>query len=218
MSDGGASRPRLLPYGDRALLLELEDTGAVPAWAAALRQQPADVVGAVVPGGRTVLVVAADGVSVSALRSALERVEPSRMEQDGHDSPDEQVVEIAVRYDGPDLAEVAELTGLSPGEVVTAHTGQIWRVAFGGFAPGFAYLLGDDERLRVPRRAESRTTVPAGAVGLADDYSGVYPRESPGGWQLIGTTDRAMWDLDRDPPNLLAPGSQVRFVDAGPAT
>ena len=121
-------------------------------------------------------------------------------------------------YDGPDLADVAELTGLSEREVVEAHTGSTWRVAFGGFAPGFGYLVGGDPRLEVPRRESSRTKVPAGAVGLAGTFSGVYPRESPGGWQLIGTTKEPMWDLDRDPPALLAPGAVVTFVEEGSIT
>jgi KipI family sensor histidine kinase inhibitor len=120
-------------------------------------------------------------------------------------------VEIEVVYDGPDLAEVARLTGLDEHEVVEAHTGTPWRIAFGGFAPGFAYLTGGDARLTVPRRDEPRTTVPAGAVGLAGEYSGVYPRPSPGGWQLIGRTDAVLWDAERDPPAMLAPGGTVRF-------
>ena len=94
-----------------------------------------------------------------------------------------------MRYDGPDLDDVAALTGLSRAEVVAAHTGTPWRVAFGGFAPGFAYLVGGDPRLRVPRRDRPRPSVPAGSVGLAGEFSGVYPRSSPGGWQLLGTTD-----------------------------
>ena len=111
-----------------------------------------------------------------------------------------------VRYDGPDLDEVARLTGLTHAEVVAAHTGTPWRVAFGGFAPGFAYLVGGDPRLHVPRRDRPRPSVPAGSVGLAGEFSGVYPRSSPGGWQLLGTTDAVLWDADRDPPALLAPG------------
>jgi KipI family sensor histidine kinase inhibitor len=89
-------------------------------------------------------------------------------------------------------------------------------VAFGGFAPGFAYLTGGDSRLRVPRRSEPRTTVPAGSVALAGEYSAVYPRSSPGGWQLIGRTDAAIWDLEHDPPALLRPGTWVRFVELEP--
>ena len=96
---------------------------------------------------------------------------------------------------------------------MAAHTGQLWSVGFCGFAPGFAYLRGEHDRLRVPRRSSPRTRVPAGAVALADDWSAVYPREGPGGWQLIGTTDAVLWDPSRVPPALLAPGTTVRFVD-----
>ncbi|HOF63500.1 MAG TPA: carboxyltransferase domain-containing protein, partial [Dermatophilaceae bacterium] len=122
-------------------------------------------------------------------------------------------VEISVRYDGPDLLDVARHTGLSPREVVAAHTGMPWRVGFGGFAPGFAYLVGGDPRLTVPRRSSPRTSVPAGAVALAGDFSGIYPRESPGGWQLIGTTDVVLWDAERTPPALFTPGMVVTFVE-----
>ncbi len=206
------SEPRFLPYGDRALLLEVEDTARVVAWADALEAAALPVVGEVVAGGSTLLVVASEGTRVADLRSALAEVpEPAADAGLPEDGPE---VEIPVRYDGPDLADVARHTGLSEDEVVEAHTGQTWRVAFGGFAPGFGYLLGEDDRLRVPRREQSRTEVPAGAVGLADAYAGVYPRRSPGGWQLIGSTDAVMWDLDRDPPALLTPGARVRFVRA----
>jgi KipI family sensor histidine kinase inhibitor len=124
----------------------------------------------------------------------------------------EGTIEIPVHYDGADLAEVGELTGLGERGVVEAHTGQTWTVAFAGFAPGFGYLVGEDDRLHVPRRSTPRTKVPPGAVGLAGEFSGVYPRESPGGWQLIGRTELRMWDLDRDPPALLQPGMHVRFT------
>jgi KipI family sensor histidine kinase inhibitor len=109
---------------------------------------------------------------------------------------------------------VARLTGMTPDEVVAAHTGTLWQVGFGGFAPGFAYLIGGDERLNVPRQSEPRTRVPAGSVALAGEFSGVYPRESPGGWQLIGRTSENtadLWDVDRDPPALLRPGMWVQF-------
>jgi KipI family sensor histidine kinase inhibitor len=119
-----------------------------------------------------------------------------------------------VTYDGPDLREVCELSGLSLREVVRAHIDSTWRVAFAGFAPGFAYLVGGDPRLAVPRRVSPRTRVPAGSVALAAGYTAVYPHASPGGWQLIGRTDLAVWDLANDPPALLVPGTQVRFVRA----
>ncbi|PRC47306.1 allophanate hydrolase, partial [Mycobacterium sp. ITM-2017-0098] len=120
-------------------------------------------------------------------------------------------VTLDVVYDGEDMGEVARLTGLTPDEVVAAHTERCWRVGFSGFAPGFAYLVGGDERLVVPRRSEPRTKVPVGSVGLAGEFSGVYPRESPGGWQLIGRTSAVLWDVDRDNPALLTPGMWVQF-------
>jgi KipI family sensor histidine kinase inhibitor len=103
------------------------------------------------------------------------------------------------------------LTGLDENAVVTAHTATPWTVGFGGFAPGFAYLTGGDPRLHVPRRVTPRAKVPAGSVGLAGDFSGVYPRSSPGGWQLIGHTEVELFDVERNPPALLQPGMRVRF-------
>jgi KipI family sensor histidine kinase inhibitor len=205
-------RVSVLAYGDRALLVELGDTELVVAWVDALQQDPPAGMAEVVPAAETVLVVAEEGTDVATLRSALLEVRagPVRAAPD-----DVDVVEIPVRYDGPDLADVARLTGLSEREVVDAHTALTWRVAFSGFAPGFGYLVGGDPRLEVPRRESARTSVPAGAVGLAGHYCGVYPRESPGGWQLIGTTSTAMWDLDQDPPAILYTGARVRFVVEG---
>ncbi|RHW26886.1 allophanate hydrolase subunit 1 [Nocardioides immobilis] len=212
--------PRLLPYGDRALLVEVDDVTQVVDLTDAVRTGAlAELVEDVVPGARSVLLVARPGVPLADLRSRAEiGIVPDFSVVDRADSRQKRqglsTVEIPVTYDGPDLAEVARLTGLGEDEVVAAHTGTTWRVAFGGFAPGFAYLVGGDSRLEVPRRDSPRTKVPAGAVGLAGEFSGVYPRESPGGWQLIGRTDVAMWDLDRDPPALLDAGTTVRFSRA----
>jgi allophanate hydrolase subunit 1 len=122
------------------------------------------------------------------------------------------VVELPVRYDGADLEDVGRVTGLGPEGVVAAHSGSLWTVAFTGFSPGFGYLVGGDPRLVVPRLATPRVRVPAGSVALAGRYSGVYPRDSPGGWRLLGTTPVRVWDLDRDPPALLRPGVKVRFI------
>jgi len=208
--------PRVLPYGDRALLVEVDEVSDVVLVTDAVRTGAlADLVEDVVPGARTVLLVARPGTGLPTLR---QRVAPDVFAVDHarsqHNRQVRGEVEIPVTYDGPDLEEVARLTGLGEDEVVAAHTGTPWRVAFGGFAPGFAYLVGGDPRLQVPRRDDPRTRVPAGAVGLAGEFSGVYPRESPGGWQLIGRTGLAMWDLDRDPPALLTAGATVRFVPA----
>ncbi len=194
---------KLLPCGDRAVLIDCETLDEAQGWFAALHDDVDAVLGA-----RTVLLRG----EPSALRSLVDRSEP----EDITAAEAGDAIEIAVTYDGPDLADVAEHTGMSEEEVVAAHTGKPWIVAFGGFAPGFAYLVGGDDRLVVPRRETPRTSVPAGAVGLAGEFSGVYPRSSPGGWQLIGHTDAVMFDVDRDPPALLMPGAPVRFVEGPP--
>ncbi|MFT4218727.1 MAG: urea amidolyase family protein [Micropruina sp.] len=207
---------RLLPCGERAVLIEVDDLDAVLALRAALAERAGHgdfaAVRDVVPAATTVL-LGVDGPSapprVRAAASALLAELDDTPIASGRIEP----VEIGVRYDGEDLAEVARLTGLDPASVIAAHTGSEWTVAFGGFAPGFAYLVGGDDRLHVPRRAEPRTRVPAGAVGLAGPFSGIYPRPSPGGWQLIGRTDVELWDADREPPALLQPGGRVRFRD-----
>jgi KipI family sensor histidine kinase inhibitor len=157
------------------------------------------------------------GLEGVCCREAVDKSHEVGMEPTSHDvgmEPASHQVVIGVRYDGTDLDEVSRLTGLSPAEVVLAHTGMPWRVAFGGFVPGFGYLVGGDPRLQVPRRGSPRATVPAGSVALAGEFTGVYPRSSPGGWQLIGTTDAVLWDPTRVPPALLTPGATVRFVDA----
>lgn len=188
---------RLLPAGDRAVLVDCADPAEARAWHAALVDL-ADVT----LGARTVLVRG----EPAEVRRLLATTKP----QDASAHPVAEIT-IGVVYDGPDLAEVARHTGLTVDEVVAAHTGTAWDVAFTGFAPGFAYLTGGDPRLHVPRRDTPRPRVPVGAVALAGPYSGVYPRESPGGWQLLGRTDAPLWDLDRDPPALLRPGTRVRF-------
>jgi KipI family sensor histidine kinase inhibitor len=211
---------RVLPSGEQAVLVEVDSLEEVLALRRLLsdRGRTPGLVDAVT-GARTVLLVAESSTALAGVRSraqeALGELASGAGAQDGFEGSTDEVVEIAVHYDGPDLAEAAELTGLSVEEVVSAHTGRPWLVGFAGFAPGFAYLVGGDPRLDVPRRATPRTRVPAGAVGLAGEFSGIYPRSSPGGWQLIGRTDQVLWDLDRDPPALLRPGLRVRFVDLG---
>jgi KipI family sensor histidine kinase inhibitor len=187
------------------MLLELHDNAAAVRVARRLASEPRLV--DVVPGHRTVLVTWDDEPPelIELAEAAL---------RDDHAAPTGASVEILVRYDGPDLAEVARLTALSPEEVVARHVRAEYVVGFLGFAPGFAYLLGGDERLRVERRAEPRALVPAGSVALAGPYSGIYPRESPGGWRLIGSTTGVLFDATRDPPALLSPGDRVRFVPA----
>jgi KipI family sensor histidine kinase inhibitor len=208
-------RARLLPAGEAAVLVEVEDSGAVATLAEALAGwTPGRAVLDLVPGARTVLVAFADPAAATGHSASLTALLAGLATRPPVAEPGRTVV-VPVVYDGPDLAEVAALTGLGADEVVAAHTGTPWRVAFGGFAPGFAYLAGGDPRLRVPRRAQPRPAVPAGAVGLAGEFSGVYPRASPGGWQLLGRTTLVLWDQAADPPALLRPGWWVRFEAAG---
>jgi len=190
--------------GDRGWLLEVDDNAAALLVARGLRDELPELVD-VVPGHQTVLAI---GEAASdALRRAAERAlanVPAPAETTS--------VEIPVRYDGADLAEVARLTGLDTAEVVERHVAPTYVVAFLGFAPGFAYLLGGDPALMVPRLAEPRERVPAGSVAVAGPYSGVYPRDSPGGWRLLGRTELTLFAAGRRPPALLAPGSRVRFL------
>lgn len=199
---------RLLPAGDSALLVELDDLGAVLALSAALRAEPLYGVVDVVPAARTVLLHCDVQLnSLAAVADAVRRIEPS-----SSPSTHEAIVEIPARYDGPDIDDVLAQTGLTRPELIQWHTGADWQVAFCGFAPGFGYLVTENAR-SVPRRNTPRTRVPAGSIGLAGEFSGVYPRSSPGGWQLIGCTELALFDLDADPPAVLRPGVGVRFVD-----
>lgn len=210
---GAARERRVLDYGDRALLLEFDSSAEVLAWTDAVRAADLPGVVDIVPAARTILVTLADTGLQAAARQQMDRIrltENAVAESASFESGNADVV-LDVLYDGDDLDEVARLTGLSADEVVTAHTGTLWRVGFSGFAPGFAYLVGGDERLAVPRRSEPRTKVPVGSVGLAGEFSGIYPRESPGGWQLIGRTSAVLWDVDRDDPALLVPGMWVQF-------
>lgn len=203
---------RILPMGDRALLVELTDLASVLDLARRLAADRPAGVSDVVPAARTVLLRTDAGTDLAELAEQLPRMAAGPAPAGPAVDEGEPVV-IPVRYDGPDLAEAARLAGLSPAELIAAHTGGQWRAAFSGFAPGFCYLTGDDDRLALPRRAESRTSVPAGSVALAGGFSAVYPRASPGGWQLIGSTDTPVWDVRREPPALLTAGRRVRFVD-----
>ena len=201
-------------YGDQALLLEFDSTAEVLAWADVLRG--AELLGVldIVPASRTVLLKLAGPRYQAPTRQRLGKLRVTADALSQAPIEGQADIEIDVVYDGADLDEVSRLTGMTPEQVVAAHTSTPWRVGFGGFAPGFAYLVGGDERLNVPRQSEPRTKVPAGSVALAGEFSAVYPRESPGGWQLIGriTDDMAaLWDIDRDPPALLRPGMWVQF-------
>ncbi|GAA1134588.1 hypothetical protein GCM10009630_36350 [Kribbella jejuensis] len=198
---------RILPSGDRALLVELDDLDQVLGYYATLAADPpADVVD-VVPAARTILVTTTG--DLATLSRTLRELTPALDRRRAGD-----LIEIPVVYDGEDLRDVADLLDCSPEEVIARHIADEWTVAFSGFAPGFGYLTSAGE-WDVPRRTSPRTKVPAGAVGVAGEFSGVYPRESPGGWQLIGRTSVQIFDADREPAALFHPGRRVRFVDAG---
>ena len=201
---------RVLPYGDRALLVELPGLDAVGAVRAALERSPLPGQRELVAAARTVLVVL--DRPPAATDTAVVRGLPLEPPTGGWTA---RRVDLPVVFDGPDLGEVAELTGRSVPALVEALTTTEFTVAFGGFAPGFAYLTGLPPELHVPRRTTPRTRVPAGSVGLAGPFAGAYPRASPGGWQLVGRTDAVLFDVDRDPPALLAPGVRVRFREVG---
>lgn len=193
--------------GSRAVLIELSDLDSVLALAALLNAHPLPGQIDVLAAASTLFIKADSTANAEKIATTVLALELGTAAADTG-----SLVEIPVHYDGEDLAEVAVLTGLSVDAVINAHTQQIWRAAFGGFAPGFAYLLGENQLLNVQRRSTPRKVVPSGAVALAGDYSAVYPRQSPGGWQLIGHTDAVLWDLDREKPALIRPQDRVRFV------
>jgi KipI family sensor histidine kinase inhibitor len=193
--------------GDRGALLELPDNRAAVRAARALSSSGLFV--EVVPGHQTVLVTWAVEPSHEETLALAERALAG-----SDDREPVRTVEIPVTYGGPDIADVAQLSGLSAEEVVARHLAPEYTVGFLGFAPGFAYLLGGDPALNVSRLDEPRTRVPAGSVALAGPYSGVYPRESPGGWRLLGSTALTLFDPARTPPALLAAGDRVRLVPA----
>lgn len=192
--------------GTRAVLVDLTDLPSVLALHAQLEANPLPGQQDVLAAAQTVLVKTD---SLAAAQHALRTIPTLTVDQST--TVNGKLVTVEVTYNGEDLQEVSRLTGLSIEAVVNAHTSQTWTAAFGGFAPGFAYLLGEHRALNVPRRDSPRTVVPSGSVALAGDYSAVYPRQSPGGWQLIGYTNTAMWDLSRDYPALIRPQDQVQF-------
>jgi KipI family sensor histidine kinase inhibitor len=200
---------RVRPCGDDALLLEVPEDRVTATYAAVRALVEVDdrwSVRDVVPGARSVLLDGLRGAGHDELRQALERFEAAV------DGETPRVVDVPTRYDGDDLHEVARIWDMTTSEVVSTHTGLSFTVAFCGFAPGFAYCSGLPEPLHVPRRSTPRTRVPAGSVGLAGSFTGVYPTASPGGWQLLGRTELALWDSEAEPPATLSPGTEVRFV------
>lgn len=201
----------LHPSGERAVLVELGSLAQAHALSAGILAAELPSVLDVVPAARSVLVTVHRADQLSQVSAQLRQL----AQGPGQGLPAPATVQIPVVYDGDDLAEVARLAALSTAEVVARHTAATYTVDFIGFAPGFAYLSGLDPVLQVPRLDSPRTTVPAGAVGIAGEYSAVYPRSSPGGWRLIGHTDTVMFDLAAQPPAVLHAGMRVRFEVAG---
>ncbi len=198
-------------YGEHAALLDCDSlTQTIAAHAAVSSARPSGIV-ELVPGARSLLVVETPGSG--ALAAVRELLSDADLEHPPGGDPRE--ITLDVTYDGEDLELVARHAGVSTEDVVGLHTGAVYTVAFTGFAPGFGYLTGLPEPLRQPRLSSPRTRVPPGSVGIAGEFTGVYPRVSPGGWRLIGHTETVLFDPRADPPALLAPGDRVRFRSAG---
>ncbi|MFE2944608.1 allophanate hydrolase subunit 1 [Streptomyces sp. NPDC059255] len=208
--------PVLRPMGSAALLAELDGLDAVLALRAALADDTPRGVRELIAAARTLLITYDPGVTgrETLAREVTRRARAPRTVGPPAAGPHGELT-VPVRYDGADLDEVARRTGLTPAEVIARHTAPRYTVAFAGFAPGFGYLTGTDPLLALDRRAEPRTEVPAGSVAVAGGYTGVYPRPSPGGWHLLGTTSLTLWDERRDPPALLVPGRAVRLREVG---
>jgi KipI family sensor histidine kinase inhibitor len=199
------------PAGEHALLVETGTLESAHRLDALLRASPLDGIEEIIPGPETVLVIAphADRSRLTAHLAAL--LPAARADDAGQPHRERPEVAVPVNYDGADLEAVAEATGLTADEVVTRHMASDFVVGWLGFAPGFAYLIGLDPVLHVPRLDAPRTSVPAGAVAIAGPHSAVYPSASPGGWRLLGHTTLPIWDVTADPPTLLTPGTRVRF-------
>jgi KipI family sensor histidine kinase inhibitor len=205
------------PVGDRGLLREIEGEDALAANALArslyesIRARSLAEVEDLIPGARSLLLLLRPGMTPSA---ELENIlaDPSATK------PVSETItfhEILVAYggsDGPDLEELARIHDLEPQALVTAHSSTIYTVGFLGFAPGFAYLLGLPDALATPRLATPRIRAPAGSVAIGGEFTAVYPRESPGGWRIIGRTEAILFDHRRGPPARMLPGDRVRFV------
>ncbi|MGV0409667.1 5-oxoprolinase subunit B/C family protein [Corynebacterium resistens] len=201
--------PTIHRVGTRAVLVDLPDLSTVMSWHAALSASPLHGQVDCVAAARTVLVVLDSPRAAKDAAAKLADFSPADATQS-----EPRDITINVRYDGEDLQEAAEAVGMTVDELIEWHTSTTFVGAFGGFAPGFTYCVpedGSDKALSVPRKATPRTSVPAGAVGLAGEFSAVYPRQSPGGWQLIGTTTDPMWDNSKESPALIAPGDRVHY-------
>lgn len=200
---------RFLPVNLSSLIVELRDLDETLALFDALSASPLTGIEEIIPAARTLMIRFRPGLTdAKTLAQHIQRCDLA-----GQQRGTGRTVTIPVDYQGEDLPEVAEKLGISVQEVIRRHTENPYTVAFVGFAPGFAYMVSKTAQLHVPRRSTPRTKIPAGSVALAGEFSGIYPQASPGGWQIIGQTPLKMWDIERNEPALLLPGSNVHFVD-----
>lgn len=211
MAERHSSGPRFLPVTPNSLLVELRDLDQTLALLAALQGDPLPEIAEIIPAARSLLIRSRPGSPADAALAARVLARLPRADQ-AAPPPSGPMIEIPVIYDGADLDRAARHMDISPRQLIEAHQAALWQVAFCGFAPGFAYMTGDDPRFDLPRLATPRTVIPAGSVALAGRFCGIYPQASPGGWQLIGRSALPVWDLSRDPPALLQPGTRCRFV------
>lgn len=208
--------PTIAPLGDEALLVTFAPTISwevgelVRGAAARIRKLGRPEITDVVPS-YTTLGVYYDG-SFIGYAAVVALIAPLLTAGEAPEGGTAAVVEIPVRYDGPDLLEVAERTRLTVAEVINRHSRRSYRAYACGFQPGFAYLGDLDEALVLPRRASPRLRVPAGSVAIAGMQTAVYPLQTPGGWHIIGSTSLRMFDATREPPALIRPGDVIRFV------
>lgn len=197
--------------GERGLLIERDDNETIHVLAAAARELWGIELEEVIPGHNTLLLVWQEGSELpDDAASTLVDILGHR----GPQEPTGATVTVPVRYDGPDIEVVAELAGVPAGDLPDLHSTRVYTAAFVGFSPGFAYLLGGDERLAVPRRTDPRVRVEAGSVAIAAGYTAIYPSDGPGGWHIIGHTDLRVFDRSRDQPLLIEPGTNVIFERA----
>jgi KipI family sensor histidine kinase inhibitor len=212
--------PRLVPAGDSAILIELgseiDPDINTQVFALADSVEAAEIAAVVelIPTYRSLLVSYDPTISkYDEMRDRLDSF-VTELEAIVEAAGESRIVELPVVYggeDGPDLESVAEHADLSVQEVIDIHSGVDYRVYMIGFAPGFPYLGGLDQRIVTPRLKTPRISVPAGSVGIAESQTGVYPNASPGGWQLIGRTASVLFDVTKSSPSLITPGSKVRF-------
>ncbi len=219
MPDFAPKLPNFSPVGDSACLLELsqllDDSINDTIYRIEARMQERTLKGVIewVPGYASILVYY--DPLVTTYRSVEDWLEDWFVQKGEKTSVRTKRVKILVQYggeDGPDLEHVAAFHGMSASEVVRRHFTQIYKVGMMGFTPGFAYLLGLDPELNTPRLATPRKVVPGGSVGIAGSQTGIYPMDSPGGWQIIGRTEQVLFDPVKEPHFLLSPGDEVQFI------